>query len=189
MDEPRTILLVEDNPADVYLIRRAVEECGSDIPLFVVPDGGEALAFLRKEGPFAHVPSPALILLDLHLRKIDGDQVLPELRRLPAFQILPIVVLSAAAKEREESHCLELGATAYVQKSSNFYVYFNSLKDIVYTWLGDHGPAYGASSRERREGKRVPLRIPRIPATHSTTVRPPGVPLRGKTALSTKRGK
>ena len=62
MDESRTILLVEDNPADIYLVQRVVEECGSDIPLFVVPDGGEALAFLRKEGPFAYVPSPALIL-------------------------------------------------------------------------------------------------------------------------------
>jgi two-component system, chemotaxis family, response regulator Rcp1 len=76
MSEPitRAILLVEDNPADNYLIQRAVAECSSDLQLFIVPDGGEALSFLRKEGSFAHVPSPALILLDLHLRKIDGTK-------------------------------------------------------------------------------------------------------------------
>src|SRR5438128_12091655 len=108
MSEPttRAILLVEDNPADIYLIQRVVAECSSDLQLFIVPDGGEALAFLRKEGSFAHVPSPALILLDLHLRKIDGDQVLPVLRRLPAFQTLPIVVLTAASKETGAGTCL-----------------------------------------------------------------------------------
>ncbi|HEV8711633.1 MAG TPA: response regulator [Candidatus Binatia bacterium] len=137
MSEPttRTILLVEDNPADIYLVQRAVAQCGSDLQLFIVPDGGEALAFLRKESPFAHVPSPALILLDLHLRKIDGDQVLPELRRLPVSQALPIVVLSGAAKETEEGRCLQLGATAYVEKPFNFYEYFTAIKAIVTTWL------------------------------------------------------
>ena len=188
MDEPRTILLVEDNPADVYLIRRAVEECGSDIHLFVVPDGGEALSFLQKDAPFMHMSSPALILLDLNLPKMHGAQVLPAMRHLPGYLEIPIVVLSAAAKEREEDHCLQLGATAYVQKSSNFYVYFNSLKAIVHTWLGHEGTSSGVSPRERREGERIPSRIPRIPAAHSTTTRPPGARPKGKTALSAKRG-
>ena len=57
----RTTLVVEDNPADVYLVRRVMEDCGRDIQLFVEPDGGEALAFLRKEMPFRHVPTSALI--------------------------------------------------------------------------------------------------------------------------------
>ena len=139
MAEPRTILLVEDNPADVYLVQRAIEECGSDLKLSVVPDGVEALAFLRKEAPFAQMPSPALILLDLNLPKLHGDQALPEMRHLPGYQATPIVVFSAAAKEREGPHCLRLGATAYVEKSSNFYVYFDSLKAIVHTWLRCHG--------------------------------------------------
>ena len=77
------VLLVEDNPADVYLIQRAVAECGSDIHLSVMPDGGEVLAFLRQEAPFAHVPAPTLIVLDLRLPRINGDQILPDVRRLP----------------------------------------------------------------------------------------------------------
>jgi chemotaxis family two-component system response regulator Rcp1 len=141
MSEPttQTILLVEDNPADIYLTQRAIGECGNDLQLFIVPDGREALAFLRKEGPFAQVPSPALIILDLHLRVVDGDQILPEVRHLPSCQALPIVILSGAAKESEEARCLQLGATAYVQKSLNFYVYFASIKAIVNTWLWHEG--------------------------------------------------
>lgn len=149
---PRAILLVEDNPADIYLIQWAVAECSSDLQLFIVPDGGEALAFLRKEGSFGHVPSPALIILDLHLRKIDGDQVLPELRRLPASQALPIVIFSGAAKETEEGRCLQLGATAYVEKSLNFYDYFAAIKAIVKTWLMQGGSAEkDGSQASRRE--------------------------------------
>ena len=129
------VLLVEDNPADVYLIQRAVADCGPDIHVSVVPDGGEALAFLRQEAPFAHVPTPMLILLDLRLPKVQGDQILPEIRRLPAHQATPIVVFSMAPKEEEEPRCLQLGATAYVQKSSNFYAYVDAIKDIVGHWL------------------------------------------------------
>jgi two-component system, chemotaxis family, response regulator Rcp1 len=131
----REILLVEDNPADVYLIRRVVEDCGRDIHLFVEPDGGDALAFLRKDAPFTHVPSPTLILLDLRLPKVQGDQILPEIRQLPTHQTTPIVVLSVAPKEEIEQRCLHLGATAYVQKSANFYAYVDAIKDIVCYWL------------------------------------------------------
>src|SRR2546422_10459952 len=125
------VLLVEDNPADVYLIQRAVAECGSDIHVSVVPDGGEALTFLHQEAPFAHVPAPTLIVLDLRLPRINGDQILPDVRRLPAYQTTPIVVLSAAPKEEAEARCLHSGATAYVQKSANFYAYVDAIKAIV----------------------------------------------------------
>ena len=135
----KEVLLVEDNPADVYLIQRAVADCGSDIHLSVMPDGGEALAFLRQEAPFAHVPAPTLIVLDLRLPRINGDQILPDVRRIPAYQTTPIVVFSMAPKEVEEARCLQLGATAYVQKSANFYAYVDAIKDIVCHWLKPEG--------------------------------------------------
>jgi two-component system, chemotaxis family, response regulator Rcp1 len=135
VSDTRAILLVEDSPADIYLIQRAVREYNSNIQLSVVPDGDEALAFLRKDAPFTHVPSPSLILLDLRLPKMHGTQVLAELRRLPACQAMPIVIFSGVAKEAEEPRCLRLGATAYVQKSSNFHAYFDSVKGIVRHWL------------------------------------------------------
>ena len=65
--EPMDVLLVEDSPADVYVIKRVLADAGQQIRLWVVPDGPEALQFLRQAPPFAHVPTPALILLDLHL--------------------------------------------------------------------------------------------------------------------------
>jgi two-component system, chemotaxis family, response regulator Rcp1 len=139
----KDVLLVEDNPADVYLIQRAVQDCDSDIHLAVVPDGGEALAFLRQEAPFTHVPTPTLILLDLRLPKVQGDQILPDIRRLAAHQATPIVVFSMAPKEEEEARCRQLGAPAYVQKSANFYVYVAAIKAMVCHWL----PSAGAHRR------------------------------------------
>jgi CheY-like chemotaxis protein len=135
---------VEDNPADVYLIRRVVEDCGRYIHLFVEPDGGDALAFLRQEAPFTHVPSPTLILLDLRLPKVQGDQILPDIRRLPVYQATPIVVLSVAPREEAELRCLQLGATAYVQKSADFYAYVGAIKDIVCHWLTEDGAHHGS---------------------------------------------
>ena len=131
----RELLLVEDNPADVYLIQKALAECGNEIHLSVVPNGREALAFLRKDPPFARAPSPALILLDLNLPKIHGKEVLAELRRLPTYLVTPIVVFSAADKDVEEQHCLQLGANAYVQKPSDFYAFFATIHAIVRQWL------------------------------------------------------
>ncbi|HEV8715813.1 MAG TPA: response regulator [Candidatus Binatia bacterium] len=137
MGEPttRTTLLVEDNPADIYLIQKALAECGLNLPLSVVTNGRDALAFLHKDGPYARAPSPALILLDLNLPKLPGTEVLAELRRLPGYQTTPVVVFSAAAQEVEEPRCLQLGATAYVQKPMNFYAYVDAIKAIVRKWL------------------------------------------------------
>src|SRR5215208_4111881 len=110
------ILLVEDRTADAYLIQRAVAECGQDIQLCTTADGPEALAFLRKDPPFTSVPTPALIIVDLSLPTMSGTELLAEIRQLPVYQRTPIVVLSATPKEREEQHCRQLGASAYIQK-------------------------------------------------------------------------
>ena len=132
----QAILLVEDSSADAYLIERAVKDCGRNIQLCTLVDGAEALRFLRKEYPLTHVPTPALILLDLRLPTMSGIQLLFEIRQLPAYEQTPIIILSRLDKEREEALCLHLGANAYVQKSSNFYDFFNSIKALVGNWLG-----------------------------------------------------
>jgi len=131
----KAILLVEDSVADAYLIQRAVTDCGRDLQLWTMPDGPEALTFLCKDYPLPHMPTPVLILLDLRLPKMSGLQLLSEIRQLPAYQATPIVILSRLDKEREESTCLQFGANAYVQKATNFYVFFNSIKALVGYWL------------------------------------------------------
>jgi CheY-like chemotaxis protein len=134
----KNILLVEDSPADVYLIRRAVEECDRDSQLWVTADGPEALMCLRQEHPVSHVPAPAFIIVDLALPTMRGTELLAQIRVLPAYQRTPLVVLSAAPKAREEQRCLQLGASAYIQKMQNFPLYFATLKTLIWHWLNDH---------------------------------------------------
>ena len=131
----KSLLLVEDSTADAYLIQRAVKACGLDLQLWTMADGVEALQFLRKAPCVAPAVTPALILIDLLLPKMSSTQLLMEIRQLPAYQATPIVILSRLEKEREAALCLRLGATAYVEKSSNFHVFFNSIKELVMHWL------------------------------------------------------
>ena len=131
----KSILLVEDSASDIYLTQRAVAECNRNIQLWTMRDGPEALTFLRKDYPLTHVPTPVLIILDLSLPKMSGVQLLSHIRQLPAYEATPIVIVSGTPKEQGEAHCLQLGATAYVQKSTDFYDFFNSLKALVRHWL------------------------------------------------------
>ena len=98
----KAILLVEDSAADVYLIQRAAEECDRNIQLWTMGDGPEALAFLRKEHPLTHVPTPALIIVDLRLPKMSGTQILTEIRQLPAYHATPIIIFSSGQRERRK---------------------------------------------------------------------------------------
>ena len=129
------VLLVEDSTADTYLVQQAIADSKKNIRLWFIANGQDALGFLRKEGSYVHAPSPALILLDLNLPKLDGHQVLTELRRLPAYQATPVVIFSAARKDLEEQHCLQLGANAYVQKPVDFDSFFAAVPAIVQHWL------------------------------------------------------
>ena len=130
------IRLVEDNPADVYLIERAIADCSPRIWVWPVKDGNAALAFLRREPPFVKAPSPTLILLDLNLPERDGQDVLAELRGMPAHQTTPVIIVTGSGREADKQRCLQLGANAYVQKSVDFDTYFARIQDIIRGWLG-----------------------------------------------------
>lgn len=139
MDRPIEILLVEDNPAAIYFTQTAIAECGSDIRLWLVPNGRDALTFLHKEGAYAHVPSPALILLDLNLPYLNGHEVLAELRRLSGYETTPVVMFTSARKDLEEQHCLQLGANAYVQNPSDLDDFFAAIRAMVSNGLVQEG--------------------------------------------------
>jgi two-component system response regulator len=127
------VLLVEDDHADIYLIRRAIADCGPHICVWVVSRGNDVLAFLRKAPPFVHVPTPSLILLDLTLPGRDGRALLADIRRMPAHRKTPVVIISARSKAAEEPRCRQLGANAYVEKVTDFTHYFGSVKHIART--------------------------------------------------------
>jgi CheY-like chemotaxis protein len=132
---PYAVLLVEDNPADIYLMKIALQKCGADVRLSVVSNGCDALLFLRNEGAYAREPSPRLIILDLNLPKLDGLSVLRELRRMPAYEQTPVVIFSGAAAAVEEVRCLQAGATVYIQKPLDFFTLLAVVRDMVSKWL------------------------------------------------------
>src|SRR5690348_1323478 len=132
---PIDVLLIEDDPADIYVIERIVAESGHELRLWVMPDGVEACLFLQKEPPFgADTPTPALILLDLKLPQLDGAVLLPQIRQLPAYRATPVVIFSSTPKEREGARCFALGATAYVQKSTDFEGFRTDVQRLLQQW-------------------------------------------------------
>src|SRR5262245_34331648 len=113
---PVDVLLVEDNPADIYIIQHVLGDVRKDLRLWVKPDGLEALQFLCNPSPITPVPTPGLILLDLQLPITEATQLLPQIRRLSDYQTTPIVIITDVPWERAGARCLQLGANAYFEK-------------------------------------------------------------------------
>lgn len=110
------ILLVEDDAGDVELTRYMIKKSKILVKLHVVTDGLEAMAFLRREGKFAEVPFPDLILLDLNLPGMDGREVLAEIKADPQLKSIPVVVLTTSQLDEDvvKSYCL--GANCFITK-------------------------------------------------------------------------
>jgi len=122
---PINILLVEDDPNDVELTRRGLQRAKLQNRVWVVGDGVEALAFLRREGPHRGVPRPDLVLLDLKLPILDGRDVLMRIREEPRWQALPVVVLTASDAEHEQ--LAAVAADGFLTKP----VDFNRLETVI----------------------------------------------------------
>ena len=133
--DPPDILLVEDEPVDIYLIQRAIADCRLQNHVWAVSTGSDALAFLLHEPPFVHVPTPALILLDLNIPRPDGHILLALVRRLATYQKTPVIIVSGGNRGVEEPYCQRLGATAYVEKTSDFATYFGGIQAALRDWL------------------------------------------------------
>ena len=94
------VLLVEDNPGDVRLIKEALRGCESRISIHVVTDGVEALQFLHQEGVYADEPRPDLILLDMHLPRRNGKDVLSDISKDEALQEIPVIILTGGETDQ-----------------------------------------------------------------------------------------
>jgi CheY-like chemotaxis protein len=110
------ILLVEDNAADIYLFRQALERAGLAFELTVIQDGGEALAFATSDGKFSTGRVPHLLVLDLNLPKVGGCEALEAVRQNPDLSNLTVVVLTSSAASRDYERCTELGVARYLTK-------------------------------------------------------------------------
>jgi chemotaxis family two-component system response regulator Rcp1 len=110
------ILLIEDNAADIDLMKYALDKQHFHYALSTLKDGAEALAFIRKEGKYARAPQPDLIVMDLHLPKNDGLEVLEEIRKNPEFNNLLVAVLSSSVSPEEKNSVAAFERTCFIRK-------------------------------------------------------------------------
>jgi CheY-like chemotaxis protein len=132
---PIEILLVEDNPGDVRLIREALKEGKVRNILHVVCDGVEAIAFLRRQGEYSGFPRPDLILLDLNLPKKDGREVLAEIKADEDLKRIPVVVLTTSQSEIDILKSYNLHANCYITKPVDLEQFLEVVKSIEGFWL------------------------------------------------------
>lgn len=132
---PIEILLVEDNPGDVLLTRRALKDGKIYTHLHVVEDGEEAMAFVRQQGRYSEAPLPDLILLDLNLPKMDGREVLNLLKADEKLKRIPVVVLTSSKAEEDVLRAYNLSANCYITKPVDCDQFFRVVKGIEDFWL------------------------------------------------------
>ncbi len=134
----RTILLVEDNEQDELLTLRALESRHLGNEVVVVRDGAAALDYLFCRGEYACDPPrplPEVTLLDLKLPKVDGLEVLKEVRANARTKLLPVVVLTSSSEERDLVESYRLGANSYVRKPVDFYRFVDAVAQLGLYWL------------------------------------------------------
>jgi len=133
--EPFEILLVEDNPGDVFLTQEAFREGRLAHHLSVVEDGEEAMRFLRREGKHSNAPQPDLILLDLNLPKKDGRELLGEVKTDPELRQIPVIVLTTSKAEQDVARAYKLHANCYLTKPIQMDDFLKTIRSVEEFWL------------------------------------------------------
>jgi len=134
----RPILLVEDNPDDIDLTRRAFRKNNLLNPIVVAEDGAAALDYLFGRGSWEGRDvrdRPALVLLDLKLPKIEGIEVLRTIRQDPRSQTIPVVILTTSREDRDVVESYRLGANSYVRKPVDFNEFIEAVRNLGMYWL------------------------------------------------------
>lgn len=151
MAKMATILLVEDDPRDVELTLTALEEGKLANEIVVAADGAEALDYLGRTGAYAGRAegNPAVVLLDLKLPKVDGLEVLRQIRAEPSLAMVPVVILTSSAEERDIVRGYELGVNAYVVKPVDFEAFVRAVKELGVFWAVLNNPPPGTVHRRR----------------------------------------
>ncbi len=131
------ILLVEDGLVDARLAIGALQHGGFRHRLTLVRDGQEALEFVRKRGRFVHAPRPDLILLDLMLPKMGGQEVLAQIKTDSELNNIPVVIMTSSETEEDRAHCSSLSVDGYVTKPLNLEKFLDLVKRLKQFWLDD----------------------------------------------------
>lgn len=145
----KTILLVEDNPDDVELTRRALKKNNIENRLVVAQDGVEALDYLFGRGQYAGRDThrqPIVILLDLKLPRLDGLEVLHQLRADDRTRLIPVVVLTSSREEQDLVNSYRLGCNSYIRKPVDFDQFVDAVRQLGLYWLVLNEPLPGVES-------------------------------------------
>jgi CheY-like chemotaxis protein len=134
--EVKKILIVDDSPNDVELAIAALAEKNLANEVVVAEDGEEALDYLYKRGKFAarEYGNPAVILLDIKMPKIDGKEVLKQIRSDPELKLIPVIMLTSSAEERDLFETYNLGANSYVVKPVDILQFIDAIKVLGQYW-------------------------------------------------------
>ena len=132
---PIEILLVEDSHGDVRLTQEAFRDANRHIKLHIASDGVEAMAFLRREGTHIHAPRPDLVLLDLNLPKMDGREVLAQIKGNDDLKTIPTIILTTSEAEVDILKSYRLQANCYLNKPVRFDAFESLVKSINDFWL------------------------------------------------------
>ncbi|HXB61078.1 MAG TPA: response regulator [Candidatus Acidoferrales bacterium] len=145
----KRILLAEDNERDMELTMAALEEHNLANEVVVARDGAEALDYLYRRGKFADHANglPVVVLLDLKMPKVDGMEVLRQMRADPGIKHVPVVMLTSSREERDLIRSYELGVNAYVVKPVDFQKFVDSVKEIGMFWAIINEPPPGTVKR------------------------------------------
>jgi CheY-like chemotaxis protein len=147
--ELKRVLLVEDSPNDAELTLEALAETGLTNEVVWVRDGREALDYLHQEGAFANRPAglPAVVLLDLKMPRVDGLQVLEQVKQHPRLKSVPVVMLTSSREEDDLARSYGLGVNAYVVKPVGFPQFVQALKELGLFWAVVNEPPPGSLRR------------------------------------------
>lgn len=128
--QPIKILLVEDNPGDIELVRAGFEDALIANQLMVISDGQQALNFIQSKQPM-----PDIILLDINLPKVDGFEILQEIRQQPHSCNIPVIMLTSSEAERDISQSYQYKANSFVTKPVDFSKFIDAIKKLEQFWL------------------------------------------------------
>jgi CheY-like chemotaxis protein len=150
MDIVGRILMVEDDPKDVELTLTALAEYNLTNEVVVTHDGEEALDYLYYRGTFEKRAkgNPAVLLLDLKLPKVDGLEVLQQIKTDENLKLIPVVVLTSSREERDMVASYKLGVNAYVVKPVDFHEFVNAIKELGVFWAIINEPPPGSARRK-----------------------------------------
>ena len=133
--EPIEILMVDDSMGDVRLAQEALKEARVRNRLSVVHDGEQAMAFLRREDGYGDAPRPDLVLLDLNMPRMDGREVLAQIKSDPDLRSIPVVVLTTSEAEADIVKAYDLHANAYITKPVDLEAFLDAVKVVEEFWL------------------------------------------------------